>query len=123
MLESYLTVYLVFLLSLSLQLLRPSPCSICPASLRIRAGYLLFILTPATSLHSHPLTPPPSTRHAADARKCHFNSLHCARVLSLSLSLSTWVYVCGRVRLSLKHAEGMVHVYINSLCCRYCPSL
>lgn len=116
-----LSLYLAFLPPLSLQLLVPSSplpvCSISPASI---PDIPFLSPTPTTSLHSHPSSVP-STSHAANARKCHFNFLHCARVLK-SLAL-TWVYLCERVCLSLKHAKGMVHVYIDSLCCRYCLAL
>lgn len=44
----------------------------------------------------------------------------CAQVSSLSRRCTcVWACMC----LSLKHAKGMVHVYIDSLCCRYCPAL
>lgn len=70
---------------------------------------------------SHP-TALRSTCHAADARKCHFNFLPlcvCAQVSRSHVS----VHVCECVCLSLKHAKGMVHVYIDPLCCRYRPAL
>lgn len=118
--ESCPEPYLAFLPPLSLQLLRPSPfppvCSISPTSVRDMPPLSSHRRFPSLS----PARPPPRTGHAADARKCHSNSLHCARVLSLALNVG--VRVCERVRLSLKHAEGMVHVYIDSLCCRYCRS-
>ena len=60
---------------------------------RIRARYLLFILTLVASLHPHPLNPTFQHCHAADARKCHCKSLHRARLLSLCLSLHVGVRV------------------------------
>lgn len=90
----------------------------------IHPRYSLFILTTYPNLHRFslpPPLPPLSTSHATNARKCHFNFLHCARVLKSRSHVG--IHVCECVCLSLKHAKEMVHVYIDSLCYRYCPPL
>lgn len=78
----------------------------CPSSVlylpHIQPRDSLSPLFPPGCCFSSPPTTPSSTSHAANARKCHFNFLHCARVLK-SLAL-TWVYMCVSVCVSLSKA-------------------
>lgn len=118
-----LSLYLAFLPPLSLQLLRPSPpppvCSISPTSIP-ETPFIPPI--PIAVASPHPLPHPPALvmPQTLGSAILIFSTLRACSSLSLSRGCTcVWACVC----LSLKHAKGMVHVYIDSLCCRYCPAL
>lgn len=97
--------------------------NLCRAFLRLRClqhlsnlwGHplsLQCVLSPPHPFQTFPFSLPPSlftpatqnTSHAANARKCHFHFLHCARVCAQVSRSHVGVHVCERVCVSLSKA-------------------